>query len=94
MKFTTINSLINITDENILKEINKGEAHLDLSISAYVEESHTRHITFIVTNDSSSDLDCDIYLDMDIYQAELFAKKLQSLVDERKLFLETKMNEK
>lgn len=93
MKFTTINSLINITDDNVLGEINKGETHIDLSISAHVEESDTRYITLNITRDTTSDEDFDIYLDIDIYQAELFAKKIQSLVNERKLFLKNEMNE-
>lgn len=93
MKFTSINSLFNITDDRILKGIIKGNESASLSISAYIEEDHTRHITLWISSEQTTDDDCDVYLDLDIYQAELFAKKLQSLVDDRKMFLEKKMNE-
>ena len=95
MKFTTINSLISITQDDVLEKINKGETNIDLTIHTYIEEeSCSRHISLLISRDSSSDQDCDIYLDLDIYQAELLAHKLHSLVHNRKVFLKSKMNEK
>ena len=95
MKFTTINSLINITQHDVLEEINSGSSKIDLTIHPYIEEeSYSRHITLLISRDSSSDQDCDIYLDLDIYQAELLAHKLHSLVHNRKVFLKSKMKEK
>jgi hypothetical protein len=95
MKFTTINSLINITQHDVLEEINSGSSNIDLTIHPYIEEeSYSRHISLLISRDSSSDQDCDIYLDLDIYQAELLAHKLHSLVHNRKVFLKSKMNDK
>ena len=95
MKFTTINSLINITQHDVLEEINSGSSEIDLTIHPYIEEeSYSRHISLLISRDSSSDQDCDIYLDLDIYQAELLAHKLHSLVHNRKVFLKSKMNDK
>mgnify|MGYP003619262088 FL=1 len=95
MKFTTINSLINITQHDVLEEINSGSSKIDLTIHPYIEEeSYSRHISLLISRDSSSDQDCDIYLDLDVYQAELLAHKLHSLVHNRKVFLKSKINEK
>ena len=95
MKFTTINSLISITQDDALEEINNGSTKMDLTIHPYIEEEiYSRHISLLISRDSSSVQDCDIYLDLDIYQAELLAHKLHSLVHNRKLFLKSKMNEK
>ena len=92
MKFTTINSLINITQPDVLEKINKGETKIDLTIHPYIEEeSCSRHISLLISRDSSSEQDCDIYLDLDIYQAELLSKKLEQLVWNRKKFLLDKM---
>lgn len=95
MKFTTINSLINITADDVLEKINKGETNIALTISPYIEEeSCSRHISLLISSDSSSEQDCDIYLDLDIYQCELLSIKLMNLVNDRKMFLGNKMNEK
>ena len=92
MKFTTINSLINITQPDVLEEINSGSSKIYLTIHPYIEEeSYSRHISLLISRDSSSDQDCDIYLDLDIYQAELLSKKLEQLVWNRKKFLLDKM---
>jgi len=95
MKFTTINSLINITQPDVLEEINSGSSKIDLTIHPYIEEeSYSRHISLLISRKLDTDQDCDIYLDLDIYQAELLAHKLHSLVHNRKVFLKSKMNEK
>lgn len=94
MRFTSIKSSLSIEDESIIAKINdKGYLDTELTISASVEQSGTRYISFWINHESSSEDALDIYLDLDIYQAELFAKKLQSLVDERKMYLENKMKE-
>jgi len=95
MKFTTINSLINITQDDVLEKINKGETEIDLTIHPYIEEeSCSRHISLLISRYSSSDQYCDTYLDLDIYQAKLFVYKMHSLLINREKFLESKMNEK
>jgi len=95
MKFTTINSLINITQHDVLEEINSGSSEIDLTIHPYIEEeSYSRHISLLISRNLDNEQDCDIYLDLDIYQAELLAHKLHSLVHNRKVFLKSKMNEK
>jgi hypothetical protein len=95
MKFTTINSLISITQDDVLEKINNGETKIDLTIYPYIEEeSCSRHISLLISRNSSNDQDCDIYLDLDIYQCQLLAHKLHLLVHNRKVFLKSKMNEK
>lgn len=91
MRFTAINTNIGIESERILNEIKKRECKLNLDIVAYIgEEDYDRHITLNICPEIETN-GFDIWLDLDIYQAELLAKKLEQLVMNRKRFLLNKM---
>ena len=92
MKIIPINTTCTITDKKTLEKIDKQEEIYNLEISAYVEESFTRHITLNISPDIETE-GFDIFLDVDIYQAELLGKKILQLVENRKQYLETKLNE-
>lgn len=93
MRFTTINSLINITDDDILKKINKGETNIDLTISPYIEEeSASEHITLLISSNVDDFSDCDIYLDLDILEAKKLIYKMHHLLLNRERFIESKNN--
>ncbi|WP_016988499.1 hypothetical protein [Flavobacterium sp. ACAM 123] len=94
MRFTTINSKLSIDDENALEKLRKKEGIYPLGISAYIqEESFSRHITLNICPDIEIN-GFDIWLDLDIYQAELLARKIDQLVSNRMAFLDKKFNEK
>ena len=94
MRITTINSTYTITDEKTLKNISKGDKIYNLEITAYIEEeSRSRHITLNISPDSSITEQVDIWLDIDIYQAELLGRNLLQLVENRKQYLESKLKE-
>ncbi len=94
MRITTINSTYTITDEKTLENISKGEKIYNLEITAYIEEeSRSRHITLNISPNSSITEQVDIWLDIDIYQAELLGKKILQLVENRKEYLEAKLKE-
>jgi hypothetical protein len=92
MKIIPINTTCTITDKKTLEKIDKQEKIYNLEISAYVEESFTRHITLNISPDIETE-GFDIFLDVDIYQAELLGKRILQLVENRKQYLETKLNE-
>lgn len=92
MKIIPINTTCTITDKKTLEKIDKQEEIYNLEISAYVEESFTRHITLNISPDIETE-GFDIFLDVDIYQAELLGKRILQLVENRKQYLETKLNE-
>lgn len=94
MRITTINSKLSIDDKNALEKLRKKEDIYPLGISAYIEEeSLSRHITLNICPDIEIN-GFDIWLDIDIYQAEILAKKIHQLVSNRKAFLDKKFNEK
>jgi len=93
MKFTAINTKVDIENDLAIKAITEKTDIFDLEISAYIEEeNYSRHITINISPDIETD-GFDIWLDLDIYQAELLAWKLKQLVKNRKQFLESKLNE-
>lgn len=93
MRFTAINTNIGIESERILNKIKKGECKLNLDIVAYIgEEDYDRHITLNICPEIEPN-GFDIWLDFDIYQAELLSIKIQQLVSNRKAFLKNKMQE-
>jgi len=93
MNFTTIKSSICVTSNIVLEEAKTTPGYKgDLSMSVYVEEEdESRHITFNIDHDIHEGV--DVFLDMDIYQAELLGKKILELVNNRKEFLENKFKE-
>jgi hypothetical protein len=93
MKIIPINTTCTITDKKTLEKIDKQEKIYNLEISAYVEQSFTRHITLNISPDGDCHDGFDIWLDVDIYQAELLGKKLLELVENRKQYLEAKFIE-
>jgi hypothetical protein len=91
MRITAINTNISIDSKRILKQLKNNKCKLDLGINAYIgEEEFDRHISINVCPDDSVN-GFDIWLDLDIYQAELLSKKLDELVMNRKRFLLDKM---
>ena len=83
-KFEPINTAVDIQEETYLKSKNKN---IDLCLSAYIEEKSSRHITINITENLMYCDDFNIWLDMDVFQAELLAKKLLLLVEDRKIFM-------
>ena len=59
----------------------------DFVITTYVEEKQTKHITFNITENNIDTDDFNLWLDIDVYQAELLAKKILRLVEDRKEFM-------
>jgi len=93
MRFTTINTNVDITNDLAIESIPEHKTPFPLEISVYVEDENvSRHITINISPEIDID-GFDIWLDLDIYQAELLAKKLDSLVHGRKMFLRNKMKE-
>ena len=94
MRIKAMNTICTITDKSTLENINKGEQIFDLDISAYIEEDlFSRHITLSICPDGDCHDGFDIWLDVDIYQAELLGKKLLQLVENRKKFFDKIFNE-
>ena len=93
MKFTATNTNLDITNTIAIDAIIKKEKIFPLEISAYIEEENfSRHITLNISPDIETE-GFDIWLDLDIYQAELLCRKLQNLVSNRKKFLENKLTD-
>lgn len=92
MKFTSINTNLDITNDVAIKAIKKKEKIFPLEISAYIEEDFSRHITLNISPDIEID-GFDIWLDLDICQAELLAMKIKELCINRRKFLLNKMKE-
>ena len=91
MRFTAINTSIAIDSKRILKELETNKCELELGINAVVgEEDIDRHISINICPDDGIN-GFDIWMDLDIYQAELLSKKLEQLVWNRKKFLLDKM---
>ena len=91
MRFTAINTSIAIDSKRILKEMETNKCELGLGINAYIgEEDIDRHISINICPDDGIN-GFDIWMDLDIYQAELLSKKLEQLVWNRKKFLLDKM---
>ena len=91
MRFTAINTSIAIDSKRILKEMETNKCGFELGINAYIgEEDIDRHISINICPDDSIN-GFDIWMDLDIYQAELLSKKLEQLVWNRKKFLLDKM---
>ena len=67
-----------------------NECKLNLSIYAYIGEDFDRHISFNIDEEDVNGF--DIWMDIDIYQAELLGKKILQLVENRKQYLEAKFN--
>ncbi len=66
----------------------------DLRLNAYVEEKDTKYITLSISDEICmyEDNNFDLWLDLDIYQAELLAKKLMILVEDRKKYMSDFLN--
>jgi len=95
MRVTSINTAYNITNKKYLERLNNGQKIDNLTINPYVEENDTRHITINISPTICiiEDGEVDIWIDIDIYQAELLGKRILSLVADRKEYLEAKLNE-
>ena len=96
MKFKSINTSTEISNVKVINSLKKGDGKILLGILPYVEEKVSRHITLNISpNELSTDEDLlgdyNIWLDLDIYQAELFGKKILELVENRKEFLNFEM---
>ena len=90
MRIKAINTVIAIDNESIVEEIQKNQCKLNLSIHAYIAEDFDRYISFNIDEESLDGF--DIWMDIDIYQAELLGKKILQLVENRKQYLEAKLN--
>ena len=78
-----ISTAIDIQEEFYIKtKKNKPE----LVLLPYIEEKSSNFITINITDDLGVD-DFNLWLDIDICQAELLAKKLQLLIDDRKKYM-------
>ena len=78
-----ISTVIDIQEEFYIKtKKNKPE----LVLLPYIEEKSSNFITINITDDLGVD-DFNLWLDIDICQAELLAKKLQLLIDDRKKYM-------
>ena len=82
---TPINSVIEI-HEDFYKRTKQGNIDPDLCFNAYIEDRFSKHITINITRNivTEEDSEFDLWIDIDICQAEVFAKKLQILIDDRK----------
>jgi hypothetical protein len=90
MRIKAINTVIGIDNKSIIEEIQKNECKLNLSIHAYIAEDFDRYISFNIDQEDVNGF--DIWMDIDIYQAELLGKKILQLVENRKQYLEAKLN--
>jgi hypothetical protein len=91
MRIKAINTQIGIDNKSVVEQIQKNECKLNLSIYAYVAEDCDRHISFNIDEEDLNGF--DIWMDIDIYQAELLGKRILQLVENRKQYLESKLNE-
>lgn len=81
---TPINSALDI-QESFFKESKKENP--SLVFNAYVEQSGTKYITINICENNLDSDDFNLWLDVDIFQAELFAKKILKLVADRKSYM-------
>lgn len=81
---TPINSALDI-QESFFKESKKENP--SLVFNAYAEESSTKYITINICENKLDSDDFNLWLDVDIFQAELFAKKILKLVADRKSYM-------
>lgn len=78
-----ISTAIDITEEFYI-QTKKNKTQLVLL--PYIEEKSSEFITINITDYLGAD-DFNLWLDIDICQAELLAKKLQLLIDDRKKYM-------
>lgn len=83
-KFTPINTAVDIQNETYLKS---KKNNIELCLSAYIEQKGTKYITLNISENLLDSDDFNIWLDLDIFQAELLALKLKKLVEDRKMFM-------
>jgi hypothetical protein len=86
MRIKAINTQIGIDNKRIIEDIKKNQCNLNLSIHAYIGEDFDRHISFNIDEEDVNGF--DIWMDIDIYQAELLGKKILQLVENRKKYLQ------
>lgn len=91
MRIKAINTAIGIDNKSIIEKIQKNECKLNLSIHAYIAEDFDRYISFNIDEEDVNGF--DIWMDIDIYQAELLGKRILQLVENRKQYLEAKLND-
>ena len=91
MRIKAINTQIGIDSTSILEQLKKNECNLNLSICAYIGEDCDRYISIGIDEEDVNGF--DIWMDIDIYQAELFGRKILQLVENRKEYLEGKLQE-
>lgn len=86
MRITSINTQISIDNNHVVSKIIKNKCNLNLGLNVYIgEEDLDRHISLNIDDTEVNGF--DIWLDIDIYQAELLGKKILELVENRKQFL-------
>lgn len=86
MRITSINTQISIDNNHVVSKIIKNKCKLNLGLNVYIgEEDFDRHISLNIDDTEVNGF--DIWLDIDIYQAELLGKKILELVENRKQFL-------
>ena len=83
---TPLNSNLDICEE-VISLLAEKKYKPDFVITTYVEEKQTKHITFNITENNRDTDDFNLWLDIDVYQAELLAKKILRLVEDRKEFM-------
>ena len=83
-KFTPINTAIDVQEDTYNKIKKKN---IELCMSAYIEEKGAKYITLNISENLLGSDDFNIWLDLDIFQAELLALKLKKLVEDRKMFM-------
>ena len=92
MNIKPINTIIDVNDCKFTKNIIKGkeEKNTPLLLTAYIEDdSVDEHITINICPDPEVlDGGFDIWIDYDLYHAELLMKRLKFLIDNRKKFIE------
>lgn len=89
-----INTVIDIHPEDFIKEEGgKIDSKETLRLNAYVEEKSSRHITIHMSPDPERFETFDVWLDIDIYQAEVLGKGILALVEQRKKYIEEYNNQ-
>jgi len=83
---TPLNSILDVCEE-VVSLLSDKKYKPDFVVTAYVEEKQTKHITFNITENNIDSDNFNLWLDIDIYQAELLAKKILCLVEDRKVFM-------
>jgi len=83
---TPLNSILDVCEE-VVSLLSDKKYKPDFVVTAYIEEKQTKHITFNITENNIDSDNFNLWLDIDIYQAELLAKKILCLVEDRKVFM-------